>query len=165
MTEEQIGERLRDLENRVEALEALLQREPSVVAPAKSNSVPLETVDRSRSVVEMALNGKKFVPGQYGDDRIDMDFTLTLAASSRPTRAVKGQLVFTDLFGDTGFIIGYTVNDALQPGAAFAARGVGFDYNQFMNDHNWMLGTDIQDMMSYFEVRSIIYQDGTSESF
>lgn len=94
-----------------------------------------------------------------------MDFTLTLTDESRPTRAVKGRLVFTDLFGDTGFEIGYTVNEPLRPGVPFVAKGIGFDFNQFMSDHNWMVGTEVKDMKVYFEVQSVIFQDGSTESY
>lgn len=167
MSEADVGDRIRELENRVAAIEGILAADQALTGSEKStnDSSAGDPVDHSRSIVKMVLKRKVFVPGEYGDDRVDMDFALTLAADSRPTRAIKGQLVFSDLFGDPGFIIGYTVNDSLLPGIPFTAKGVGFEFNQFMDDHNWMLGTDIEDMVASFEARSIIFQDGTTESF
>lgn len=167
MSEANAGDRFRELEDRVSALEGILANNPVLSGLQKSakDSPATGPVDRSRAIIDMVLNGKSFMAGQYGDDRVEMDFTLTLATDSRPTRAVKGQLVFSDLFGDPGFVIGYTVNESLVPGIPFTAEGVGFDFNQFMSDHNWMLNTNVQDMLAHFEVRSIIFQDGTTETF
>lgn len=145
------------------------QQVPVTASPEKivADGVAAEVTPAasSRTLITTTLGAKCFIPGRYGDDRIDMDFTLTLTSESRPSRAVKGKLIFTDLFGDTGFEIGYTVNDPLAAGVPFAAKGVGFDFNQFMSDHNWMLGTDLNDMKVYFEIRSVLFQDGSTHTY
>lgn len=84
---------------------------------------------------------------------------------NKPTRAVKGLLEFTDLFGEVKFRIGLTLNERLEPGRPFTQRGIGFEYNQFMAEHQWMRGTDKADMKVLFRVTNILYADGTAETF
>jgi hypothetical protein len=157
-----LDDRLRALEQRVADLEERL--EPDSAVGAEGSATPSPTADH-RTMLTLRVDGKKFTPGEYGDDRVDLDLTLTLSPDRRATRAVKGSLVFTDLFGDVGFRIGYTVNDPLLPGVPLAIKNVGFDFNQFMSEHNWMLGTDLDDMTYRFEVDSVIYQDGSREDY
>lgn len=160
--EQSLDGRLKALEQRVADLEERL--DVSYGADAKGSATPSSTAD-GRTMLTLRVDGKRFAPGEYGDDRIDMDLTLTLSPDRRPTRAVKGSLVFADLFGDLGFRIGYTVNDPLLPGVPLAIKNVGFDFNQFMSEHNWMLGTELEDMTYRFEVDSVIYQDGSREDY
>jgi hypothetical protein len=167
MSEDNVEDRLRELESRIAALEAVLKRD--LVSTNRDGSavarVTEEVLNDDRSIVQLSLQSKRYVPGEFGDDRIDMDFTLKLAEGVGPTRAIKGQLLFTDLFGDPQFAVGYTVNDSMVPYEALAPKGVGFDYNQFMSEHKWMLVTDVHDMHCSFKVSSIIFQDGTTKSF
>lgn len=168
MAQEELEERLSAIEDRLAILEARLAGQRSTGAVETSVSVsPSQSpvpANRSRTVVGLALVSKRFDASDY-QEHIWMDLALTLAADSRPTRAVKGTLAFCDLFGEPQFQIGYTINDPLRPGVPFSAKGVGFEYNQFMSEHQWMLGTEIHDMRVYFDVRQIIFQDGSTESF
>lgn len=88
------------------------------------------------------------------------DFELTPATLKKPTRSVKGVLVFCDLFGEIKYQISGTFNNKIEPGIPFIKKGVGVDYNQFMDEHNWLMNTDLKDMTFRFRVVSIIYEDG-----
>ncbi len=83
----------------------------------------------------------------------------------KPTRAVKGVLVFADLFGEPHFRIRITLDDPLKPGAKFGQTGQGFKYNQFLDDHHWVRSTDLANMNIRFEPEEVIYADGSREKF
>lgn len=167
MTTDSIEDRFRELEERVATLEANSGLGTSSKAEAKvlKDPTPADQPDDGRSLVTMKVDLKRFVPGEYGDDRIDLDMTLTLSPDSEPTRAVKGHLVFTDIFGDPQFRIGYTLNDPLSPDVPIKVKEIGFKFNQFLSEHTWMLGTELSDMKYYFDVKSVIHQDGTTQNF
>ena len=152
-----IEERLADVERRLALLEA---RNPIPVAPS-SPSTPTPAGDQ---IVALSVSNKRFDAGDY-EEHIWFDCTYTLSNTAKPTRAVKGLLEFADLFGDVRFRIQATVNDPLTPGKPLTLPGIGFTYNQFMTEHQWMLATSLADMRCSFKVLNIIYADGTSEAF
>ena len=80
---------------------------------------------------------------------------------SRPTRAVKGAIGFCDLFGAPVFILAYTLNERLTPGKPVSLFGIGFVYNQFIAEHQWMLGTKLEDMTVRFRIDQILYANGS----
>ncbi|MCB9896415.1 MAG: hypothetical protein H6825_00290 [Planctomycetes bacterium] len=97
-------------------------------------------------------------------DHIWFDCEFCAVQLKSPARAIKGTIEFCDLFGEPRFRIGYTLNERLQPGARVTAAGLGFEYNDFMNEHQWMLTTDLDDMTVRFQVGQILYEDGATET-
>jgi hypothetical protein len=53
----------------------------------------------------------------------------------------------------------------LNPGETLIERGKGFHYNQFLEPHQWVSTTALENMSAAFVVTSILYQDGTREEF
>lgn len=96
---------------------------------------------------------------------IYFDFSWNTDNLPKPTRAVKGRLLITDLFGETKRTINWTLNDTLTPGKTYTEHGVGFDYNQFSSEDTWVRQTDLKDMKFKFIATDILYQDGTAQSF
>jgi hypothetical protein len=88
----------------------------------------------------------------------------TLSKDAKPTRAAKWVLEFADLFGEVRFQLRTTLNDPLTLGKAYVQSGIGFAYNEFMDDHQWMLVTDLRDMRCSFQLLNVLYRDGTKES-
>lgn len=161
-----IEERLAEIEQRLAVLEGREQGAqghtagPLDAAPAAKPGDPL---------IRLKVSNKRYAPsnpnaGSY-EDHIWFDCTYTLSTDGTPTRAVKGLLEFADLFGDVQFRINVTLNDPLTPGRPLEQAGIGFTYNQFMGEHQWMMVTALQDMKVAFRPLSIIYADGTSASF
>jgi hypothetical protein len=121
------------------------------------------------SLIRVRLTSKRYQPqnsdlNQY-QDHIWFDCSYLPERLAKPTRAVKGLLEFTDLFGEVKFRIGLTLNDRLEPGRPFSQQGLGLEYNQFLADHQWMLATGEADMRVLFRVTNILYEDGTVEAF
>lgn len=94
---------------------------------------------------------------------MDLDFMGT--GLKKAARAVKGSLNLSDLFGETRLRINWTIDQALGPGGSVRSRGLGFRYNQFMENHQWVHRTAAADIVVSFEAAQVIYQDGTREEF
>jgi len=114
--------------------------------------------------VTPVVSNKRFEKYKY-EENIWFDITWDTSDLKKTTRAIKGVLIFADIFGETKFQIKKTINEPLTPNSSFTEKGVGFDFNQFKDSHKWMLTTDLKDMTFKYDVKNIIYTDGTSESF
>jgi hypothetical protein len=138
------------LESRVSALESL------ATGPAYQSVAPQDGVD-AQELIRFDVRNKRYDKGEY-QEHIWFDCTFTAVGLVRSARAVKGALEFCDLFGAPQFLIGYTLTERLDPGASVNMQGIGFDFNQFMPSHQWMLGTRLEDMTVRFRVDQILYQ-------
>jgi hypothetical protein len=96
-------------------------------------------------------------------DFIWLDIDWTASTVKKPIRAVKGRLHLLDVFGDSKFAVGWTINRPLSSGDQFTEKGVGFKYNQFMDSHAWVLATEKDNMKLRFKLEAVVYQDGTME--
>ncbi|HFJ9612736.1 TPA: hypothetical protein ACG4NT_000159 [Stenotrophomonas maltophilia] len=150
-------ERFAEIERRLALLEA---RNAVPAAGATGNSSG--TRQAQESVVSIAVSNKRYDHGDY-EDHIWFDCDYTLSEESKPTRAVKGTIEFMDLFGEVKFRLNVTVNSPMSPGRPLANPGIGFTFNQFMPEHQWMLTTDLHDMQIKFVASNMIYSDGTSQ--
>jgi hypothetical protein len=178
-----LGVTLATLESeRLKAIYGIVSpRGASATQPASEQSVSTKSATRSTSASKPAKDAAAFrmmVPtlvnkrfqdsnahaGIY-DDAMYFDVDWNTGGLPRPIRAVKGVLIVSDLFGEPKLSIQWTINSPLTPGEPYHETGVGFDYNQFINEHQWMRSTDLSDMTFKFRAESIIYQDGTKEDF
>lgn len=154
-----LEQKIADIERRLALLEAKHGSplsEPIAGPPSQELS--------GKQLVSLSVSNKRYDHGDY-EDHIWFDCIYTLSQDSKPTRAVKGVLQFTDLFGDVKFRIQVTINDPMTPGKPLANPGIGFTFNQFMSEHQWMLGANLKDMQFRFVASNAIYSDGTSETF
>ncbi len=155
-----IKQRLANLESRIAALENRNRK----LNPKETGA---NQVQQRLIIVE--VRNKRYVPENANledyQDQIRFDCYYTLSKSSKTTFAVKGLLEFADLFGEVRFSLQTTLNFPLEPGKVFPQEGIGFTYNQLMNEHQWMLATDLADMTFNFKPINVLYEDGTNESF
>lgn len=143
--------------------------ESSNVEPVQSTSVTsVEDVEPSR-LIDVEVTNKEFHPTDIDLNRyqpfISWDITYRGSGLSRSTRAIKGTLVFTDLFDEDKFRVNVTINDPMDRGASVSQEGIGIEYNEFLDHHTWLRTTELRDMKTYFEVDQILYSDGSKESF
>jgi hypothetical protein len=155
---QELSERVASLEARLSALEGR-PTSPEVV-PAR----PAQEASDPTAVIRVQVINKRHDVQQF-QQYIWFDCVFTAVELSRTTRAVKGLLEFCDLFGAPQFVIGYTLNQALQPGQSLSVKGIGFDINQFLHEHQWMVGTPLDDMAVRFRVQQVLYADGSAEQF
>lgn len=131
------------------------------VAPAGLQETPQTPVpqvpsdaDRATSMVTVTIQNKRYQELEY-EKYLWWDATYNPVALPKPTRAIKGLLEFADLFGELHFSLKVVLNDPMQPGKTLTTAGVGFSINEFMDDHKWMLATDVSDMTVKFRIESI----------
>lgn len=132
---------------------------PSSAAPSEP-----PTTDASTEVVIPHLANKRHERTNVGEG-VFFDVTWHARSLLKPARMIKGVLVFRDLFGEAKFALNVTIDKPLLPGRVLKAPGIGFDFNQFMNEHRWVLSTDLTDMKILFKVKSILYDDGRRQDF
>ncbi len=172
---EEMKQRMNELERRVALLEGANSSLSANTEGANSSlsanilldEIPVE--NRSTSLVKINISKKRYDPsnlslGTY-ENHIWFNVTYTAGTLAKPTRALKGILCFSDIFGEVKLRINVTVNDRLDSSRPLVQEGIGFTYNQFLPEHQWMLATKELDMKSSFHATNVIYVDGTSETF
>ena len=78
-----------------------------------------------------------FVNGIY-EDAIWFDISWDTSPLKKSTRAIKGVLILGDIFGEPKLRLRWTINKPLTPGMSYTEKGVGFEYNQFIDSHKWV---------------------------
>lgn len=143
---------------------------PSTVASTQSNvkAVPSQKATRrvlpQDEILKVRIINKRFTEQKY-QKYIFFDIEFLADKLFKPARAIKGTLNLNDLFGERVMGIGWTVDRPTNPGESLTESGQGFQYNQFMEKHQWVNTTDLSNMTATFTVESILYQDGTREDF
>ncbi len=120
--------------------------------------------DLREQVLDVTLLRKQYAKQDY-QDYVFFDIAFNPKGLDKPARAIKGVLIFTDLFGEQKFALKWTIEKPVIPGAVYTEKGSGFEYNQFTDSHQWVRSTEKDNMKVKFRVDSILYQDGTSRSF
>jgi hypothetical protein len=161
---EDLKQKIAELEKRLEIVESALFSSGKNVAPPE---IPM--TNRPSSLIKINISKKKYSPvnldmGQF-EEHIWFNITYLAGTLDKPTRAIKGALCFSDVFGETKFRLNVTLNERLDPNRPLLQEGIGFTYNQFIPEHQWMLATQEQDMKFSFIVTNVIYADGSSEEF
>jgi hypothetical protein len=153
-----LEERVARLEKEVAALKAQIaaseKTAPSSSEPAKPKTEALVTVNLvNKRFQDVDLENSVLQAGVY------WDATYTLAQDAKATRAIKGSLVFTDLFDEVKLRIAWTIDQPLKPGESFTEKDVGIKFNQFEDSQEWLKNTDLKNMKVRFEVENAIYED------
>jgi hypothetical protein len=149
-------------------VQAISSSKPSL-ASSKSQKSVIKEKDREKPLLIPSLFNKKYQESDFNrkiyKDFVWFNITWDTSNLKKPTRAIKGFLIFGDIFGEPRFRLRYTINDPLIPGKDHTDRGVGFEYNQFNDSHYWVRSTELKDMTFSFEITNIIYKDGTRKEF
>jgi len=125
------------------------------------NLKPQSSEDDSYNLIKPMLFGKRFEDEAWNKN-IWFDILWTPVNLKKDTRAVKGVLIFEDIFGEEKFRIRKTINDSIGAESGLTEFGIGFEYNDFKDSHKWVRGTDFKDMKFKFKVEDIIYKEGRS---
>lgn len=130
----------------------------------QSKSDKKNTSTESEKIIIAKLMSKKHSQKKYGSG-IYYDIEFTALNLEKPARAIKGVMLFQDLFGETQHKLSWTLNDPPAPNESTYEYETGFDFNQFKSEHIWAKDTEIKDMKAVYKVQSIIYADGTQKDF
>lgn len=104
-----------------------------------------------------------------GFDSADFSSSITLKIqltniTDKDIKGVQGTLVFKNIFGDeiTSSDISY---DKGIPKNGTITWEIGRHYNQFMDSDTKLKNADLSDLKYDWQVKTIVYQDGTQETF
>lgn len=128
--------------------------------PAAVSDAPIRSENLRDGIISVRLLRKEYSEQDY-QEYIFFDIELIANGLDKPTRAIKGKMKFQDLFGETKLSVGWTVDVPMSVGDAVTEKGMGFEYNQFIDSHQWVKNTRVEDMKAIFSVESIIYEDGS----
>lgn len=157
------------LMNEVERLRGLIEEMASATPDVETPKAPALDLQESQGAVPpkqgnsgqrilVYLLNKRFIPAcpelnQYSDR---ITFSLEFAnGTGSVVRALKGSLVFKDLFDAEIFRIGLTVNNRITPGDTVKWDG-GFEYNQFLDEHQHFLQFEAKDLKVSLENLQIV---------
>lgn len=133
----------------------------AIVAAADSPPPPTSDAENiAYTIIMPTLVSKRFIDGKY-EDAVTLDVKFDATGLDKPARAIKGALIFTDLFGAPQQMVNWTIDHPLQPGESYTEIGSGFKYNQFKSGDQWVKTTDMSNMKVKFRVDSVLYQDGS----
>jgi hypothetical protein len=154
-----------DMESRLAALEGQKQNSPEnnqlpvVQAPIANDE---KTSSISVSLIRKSFHKANIMAGDAGDR---IDFALNFKSNiDKDLRAFKGAIVIKDLFDEVVLRVTLMQETGLAAGGTSLWEG-GIQYNQFLPNHQRLLGLDTNDAGVSFEVENLIYSDGTRESF
>lgn len=120
--------------------------------------------DLREQILDVTLLRKQYTKQDY-QDYVFFDISFNPKGLDKAARAIKGVLIFTDLFGEQKFALNWTIEKPVNPGVEYVENGSGFKYNQFTDSHQWVRSTEKDNMKVKFRVNSILYQDGVSRTF
>lgn len=159
-----------DLEPRVRELERQVA-ELAAWRKAQEGQHPAASGRREAGlgIIAATIGNKRFQALDYNkginSDGLYWDTTYQLVGRDKPVRAIKGELVFADLFGEPRLRIAWTVNDPFTRERPLMERGKGIIFDSSNDNHVWLRAQKESDIKMSFAVRHILYQDGTAEVF
>ncbi len=153
-TNNDLDGRVKSLETRVEALEAIHAAPAGQKAPGTASSIVSVRLTRKEAQLENPNL-------DYYNLVFDIEFTGTKILGGRRIKDVKGTLYFDDAFGDE--IIGATMTKRLEIGAGdkTVIDGLMIAYTTVEFSAPWkrVLTTTSEELQVRFVVDSVIYED------
>ncbi len=128
--------------------------------PPKSREVmPKNQQQEKVSLVTVSLAKKTLIPTNALAGIIEPKIAFSIDIrnkTSKVIQAVKGDLVFSDLFGADIFTISVTVNNKIKPQGTSRWDGE-MVYNEFIPAHVHFCGFNIEDLKLRIENENVIY--------
>ena len=138
-------------QDRIEAEQKALQE--------KAAREEAERVARLQSAVMVTCFKKGYTEVNY-QDYITYGFAIQ-NKSEQDIRAVKGEIMFTDLFDDEIKTLSFTYDQPIKAGAT-ANWNATTDYNQFMDDDVRLKNKELKDLKIVWKPIKVIFQDGST---
>lgn len=143
--------------------EILKERDQAI----KAAFVQLEALEREAGLdfeegvaVEVKIAEKSFEEIDLRNDvtanSVILNLTAELKGRETGVRAIKGGLVFKDLFGEVKRRVGWTINDPMTPGNPLKIEKLKIPYNQFSKEDKWLRYTELKNMKVEFLVLKIL---------
>lgn len=163
---EDLAPRVHELERQVAELMAWRRSQEGQRPAAAAATAQREA---GAGIIAVAITNRRFQALDYNkginNDGLYWDTTCRLTGRDKPVRAVKGMLVFNDLFGEQRLRIAWTFSGIVAKDKPLVERGKGIVFDALNPDHVWLRTQKDGDFTAALVVNHIIYQDGTSEMF
>lgn len=124
----------------------------------------LETAEAPDGYLRVELSDMFLRKADVFAGRILDRIVLTLRyenVGTRDIRAFTGVMVFDDLFDRHIKSLNLTYDDPIRAGLTVVNRSKGFEPNQFIDSDQKLMTAELQDLKFRFEMKSIIFSDGT----
>jgi len=138
-------------QDRIEAEQKALQE--------KAAREEAERMARLQNAVMVTCFKKGYTEVNY-QDYITYGFAIQ-NKSEQDIRAVKGEIMFTDLFDDEIKTLSFTYDQPIRAGAT-ANWNATTDYNQFMDDDVRLKNKELNDLKIVWKPIKVIFQDGST---
>lgn len=138
-------------QDRIEAEQKALQE--------KAAREEAERVARLQNAVMVTCFKKGYTEVDY-QDYITYGFAIQ-NKSEQDIRAVKGEIVFTDLFDDEIKTLSFTYDQPIKAGAT-SNWNATTDYNQFRDEDVRLRNKNLEDLKIVWKPIKVIFQDGTT---
>lgn len=130
-------------------------KEQSSTELIESQKVTVNVTDKQN--LDINYNAGRYSP------RVEFIFEV-YNNTSKDIKGVQGILTIKDLFGVDIMSLGLDFTGQTIPANTNVVFGdLGFDINQFMDDHVKIYSTNLEDLQFEYKVTSIVYTDGTTE--
>ncbi len=119
--------------------------------------------DQISQGVTVAFLSADFIPSSFDAGRYDDYENLSFAVQNngkKAIKALKGEAVFIDTFGDVYVKVPMQFEETLQPGEKKEIE-LGMEINKFMEDHKKIMSLDSSKKFR-FEPDQIVYTDGST---
>jgi hypothetical protein len=123
--------------------------------PAQVTKVDLQIT--KKGFHKASLTGGDF------QDQIQMDVTFT-NKTDKNIKGVQGDLTFYDMFDNEIKTINIAYDKGILAGQS-KVWNAGISYNQFIDEDTKLRDTDLKDLKYKWEVKTIVYEDNTKETF
>lgn len=142
---------LTESQRKAEELKAEVETKRKAVAEQISRTLTVAFLDAH-------YQPSSFESGRYEDQEL-INFAMQ-NTGAKPIKAVKGEAVFTDTFGDEYLRLNLRAEEVLPPGEKKTV-GYFWDINKFMDDGKKLMALDAEKKFR-FEPTQIVFADGTS---
>lgn len=138
-----------------------IKSEDKTVAETKSDSNSASQPEKMNGV-DLEITKKTFFDGDF-QDQIQMDLKFT-NKTDKNIRGVEGILAFYDIFDKEIKKINVAYDKEIPTGQSKVWNS-GIDYNQFINEDVKLKDVELKDLKYKWEVKTIVYEDGSKETF
>ncbi|MDD3488113.1 MAG: hypothetical protein PHH35_02055 [Candidatus Pacebacteria bacterium] len=114
-------------------------------------------------ITKKGFHEADYMSGDY-QDKITMDLKFT-NKTDKNIRGVQGVLTFYDIFDNKIKAVNVGYDQVISANGSNTWLNVGTDYNQFIDKDVKLKNTELQNLQYKWEVNTIIYEDGSKETF
>lgn len=131
-----------------------------------SNDIPAKPAEQI-SKVDLEITKKGFHKASFNgsdfQDQIQMDLNFN-NKTDKNIRGVQGIITFYDMFDNEIKALNIAYDKGIPAGQS-KVWSSGTDYNQFIDEDTKLKDTELKDLKYKWEVKMIVYEDGSKETF